>query len=121
MDQGAAWDGDAAVDRLRKWAGVDADEPKAEAWQKYEKGFAWVDSSAKDNLGSYKLPHHDVKDGELVVNFKGVAAAMAALNGARGSGMDLSDADKSAVHAHLASHYKQFDQPVPELKAAKCG
>jgi len=44
-----------------------------------------------------------------------VYAAMAALLGARG-GVILPSADKQGVYNHLASHYKQFDKEVPELK-----
>jgi hypothetical protein len=107
-DKSTAWDADAARGRLKEWAGDDL--------RKYRRGFAYVDGKG-DNVGDYKLPHHDVRDGTLVVVFKGVAAAMGALNGARG-GMSLPDADKKLVYAHLARHYKDFGEQPPELKEA---
>lgn len=107
-DEAQAWDSGAAVGRLRSWAGVDGEAPD---WAKFAKGFAWTDPGA-DNLGGFKLPHHDVQDGQLVTVWTGVAAAMGALRGARG-GVQLPDADRAAVEAHLVAHYQQFGKPVP--------
>lgn len=64
-------------------------------------------------LKSIKLPHHQA-DGLNAV-WKGVAAAMGALLGARG-GVSIPDADRQGVYGHLAKHYKQFDKEVPEFK-----
>jgi HK97 family phage prohead protease len=74
---------------------------------------AWFDSENADNKGAYKLPHHK-SDGQKAV-FRGVAAAMGALLGARG-GVDIPDSDKRGVYNHLAKHYKQFDKEAPDFK-----
>ena len=83
-----------------------------------KKMHAWVDSGADgydpEERQWYKLPHHK-GDGNQAVVWKGVAAAMAALLGARG-GVDIPDADKKGVYNHLVKHYKQFDKEVPELR-----
>lgn len=104
-----AWDGDAAKGRLQKWA-AKADGKIDPA--KYRKGFAWVDESDPTLLGSYKLPHHDIKDGKLVTNLKGVHAAAAAVQGARG-GVDIPDSDMPDVKSHLGKHYKQAGDTPP--------
>jgi HK97 family phage prohead protease len=74
----------------------------------------WYNAEEPEVKSSYKLPHHKA-DGMKAV-WKGVAAAMAALLGARG-GVDIPEKDKQAVYNHLAKHYKQFDKEVPELKS----
>jgi len=74
---------------------------------------AWYDSEKPDIKQSYKLPHHKAKGHKAV--WRGVAAAMAALLGARG-GVNIPDADRKGVYNHLAKHYKQFDKEVPEFR-----
>lgn len=108
------WDADAAIARIRKWASSDGSGEKDKIdWKKYRQAFAWYDANEPENFGSYKLPHHDIIDGDFVVVWRGVAAAMAALKGARG-GVDIPQDDYDAVYKHLAVHYKQFDKPLPE-------
>jgi len=106
------WDGDAAKERIRGWAG--GPEKEKIDWNKYAKAFAWVDPKHKDDFSGYKLPHHDVVDGELKVVWRGVVAAMQALLGARG-GVDIPESDREAVYRHLANHYRQFDEEPPAL------
>ena len=58
------WDGSAARSRLAKWASSDGSGDKDKIdWTKFAKGFFWFDSSAPNDLGSYKLPFVDVVDG----------------------------------------------------------
>ncbi len=110
------WDKNAAIARLRKWASSDGSGDKDKIdWNKYAKGFAWYDSNDRENFGAYKLPHHDVVDGRLVTVWEGVAAAMAALRGARG-GVDIPQSDRPAVYRHLARHYRQFGREPPGEK-----
>jgi HK97 family phage prohead protease len=73
----------------------------------------WFNSAEPDNKGSYKLPHHKAEDHKAV--WRGVAAAMAALLGARG-GVDIPEEDRKGVYNHLKKHYVQFDKPVPDYK-----
>jgi HK97 family phage major capsid protein len=108
-----SWDGAAAVERLRKWASSDGSGTKAKIdWEKYRKGFAWYDPENAENFEGYKVAHHDVADGSLVVAWKGVVAAAAVCMGARG-GVDLPSGDMPAVKSHLGKHYGQFDQTAP--------
>lgn len=105
------WDADAAIKRLREWAGVDAEKPTAAAWRKYATAFALVDGP-DDALGSYKLPHHDIRNGRFVVVKRGVYAAAAALQGARG-GVSAPAAEIAAAKRHIAQHYRQWDERAP--------
>jgi hypothetical protein len=73
---------------------------------------AWF-AGEGDKKGDYKLPHHKA-DGYATV-WRGVAAAMGALLGARG-GVQIPDSDKRGVYGHLAKHYAQFDKEPPEFK-----
>jgi len=73
----------------------------------------WFDSENPDIKGAYKLPHHKAK-GHAVV-WRGVAAAMGALLGARG-GVAVPAGDKKGIYGHLIKHYKQFDKEPPEFR-----
>lgn len=95
--------------------------PEGEAWsgprqvaaadvQKLFHMCAWYDTADKENKGAYKLPHHEA-DGNTLV-WRGVAAAMAALMGARG-GVDMPSGQRRGVYNHLAKHYRDFDKEPP--------
>lgn len=73
---------------------------------------AWVDSENRDLKTAYKLPHHKASHN---VVWKGVAAAMAALLGARG-GVDIPESDRKGVYNHLVKHYAQFEKEPPDFK-----
>lgn len=75
---------------------------------------AWYNSAAPDAKGSYKLPHHKAAGGHVCV-WRAVAAAMAALLGARG-GVAIPAADKKGVYNHLVKHYAQYDKEPPEFR-----
>lgn len=114
-DDSDAWDGAGARKRLAEWASSDGSGDKNKMdWAKYRRGFAWYDSANAEDFGSYKLPHHDIKDGKFVVVWGGVRAAMSALLGGRG-GADIPEADRKAVYNHLAAEYKLFDKEPPEF------
>ena len=82
-DRDREWDGDAAEKRVRKWAGAE-DEPN----QKYRDAHVWYDGDKKDNFTAYKLLIADVVGGKLEAVPRGVMAAGAIMEGARG-GIDL--------------------------------
>ena len=110
---GDAWDGSAAEGRVRSWAS----QGDTTDWGKYRRAFAWYNSKDPNMFGAYKLIHHDLRDGKLVVHRKGVIAAMEAMMGGRG-GVDLPKEDREPVYRHLARHYEQFKMEPPELKEA---
>lgn len=111
-----AWDADAAVARIRKWASSDGSGDKDKIdWAKYRQAFAWYDENDPENFGSYKLPHHDVVDGKFVAVWRGVVAAMAALFGARG-GVDIPGSDRKGVYNHIAKHYRDAGREPPEFR-----
>lgn len=116
VDEGASWDGTAAVKRLRAWAGgPDADDID---FKKLARGFAWrePDAIAERKLTGFKLPHHDVVDGELKHHLRGARAAMGALLGARG-GVDIPDGEREGVFDHLAREIRRFpDKEPPEFR-----
>jgi len=74
---------------------------------------AWYDEENPDIKSSYKLPHHKAEGHACV--WRAVAAAMAALFGARG-GVDIPDSDRKAVYNHLARHYEDFGKEPPDFK-----
>ncbi len=106
------WDGTDKMNRIideRGWDGVAL-------------AHAWHDSSEDPEhdppreKGAYKLPHHELLDGELRVVWRGVVAAMTVVNGARG-GVDIPDSDRRKVYDHLAEHYAEFDEDPPDYQA----
>lgn len=89
-------------------------------WATVARTHAWYDPGEDPEhdpphkKGAYKLPHHEVIDGRLRVVWRGVVAAMAVVNGARG-GVDMPAKDRRAVYEHLAGHYHQFEEEPPPL------
>jgi hypothetical protein len=106
-DRDRKWDGDAAEKRVRKWAGAE-EEPNA----KYRDAHVWYDSDKKDNYTSYKLLIADVVDEKLEVVPRGVMAAGAVMDGARG-GIDLPKDDIERVKSHLAKYYEKMGEEPP--------
>lgn len=103
------WDGTDKMDRIireRGWDGVEL----AHAWHDPDED---PEHDPPQQKGAYKLPHHELIDGELRVVWRGVVAAMTVVNGARG-GVDIPDADRRRVYDHLAAHYREFDEEPPE-------
>lgn len=108
-DEGRAWDGNAAVNRVREWAGGDKDNID---WNKYRKAFLWYDSENAENFGAYKLPIADVIDGRLTAVPRGIMAAAAAIQGARG-GVNIPDSDIPAIKRHLERYYAKMGKEPP--------
>lgn len=111
-----AWDGGAAVGRLRDWAG--GPDKDTIDWGKYKVGFAWVEPAGDEGykFGDFHLPFADVIDGEPHAVFKGCAAVVGALNGARGE-MDIPEEDREKAYNLMARYYEAFDEDVPALKS----
>lgn len=106
-DRDRKWDGDAAEKRVRKWAGAE-DAPN----QKYRDAHVWYDGDKKDNFTGYKLLIADVIGGTLKAVPRGVMAAGAIMDGARG-GIDVPHSDIDRVKSHLAKYYKKMDESPP--------
>jgi len=64
-----------------------------------------------ENKTSYKLPHHKAS-GEHACVWRAVAAAAAALMGARG-GVDAPPASIAGAKTHIGKHYQDFDKGEP--------
>jgi hypothetical protein len=73
------------------------------------------DEGDPEAKSSYKLPHHQ-KDGTVV--WTGVAAAMAALMGARG-GVNVPNESRRGIYNHLKRHYEQFRKEPPEFRTVE--
>ena len=106
-DRDREWDADAADKRVRRWAGAE-DGPNS----KYRDAHVWYDADQKEEFGSYKLLIADVVDGGLSAVPRGVMAAAAVMQGARG-GVDLPDNDIDRVKSHLAKYYDKMDDTAP--------
>ena len=113
---------DKAVIPYKKYPLADEDvdwdagaEVKAASVEDLKKMCAWYDADNSDVKGSYKLPHHTVSGYKTV--WRGCAAAMAAMMGARG-GVDIPEADRQGVYNHLVKHYKDFDKEPPMMRQA---
>jgi hypothetical protein len=101
------WDGDAAETHVREWADA-GDEPNPE----YRDAHVWYDADKKNNFTAYKLLIADVIDGKLKAVPRGVMAAGAIMDGARG-GIDLPKDDIERVKSHLAKYYKKMGDTAP--------
>lgn len=106
-DRDRKWDGDAAEKRVRKWAGAE-DAPN----QKYRDAHVWFDGEKKGNFTAYKLLIADVIGGDLKAVPRGVMAAGAIMDGARG-GIDLPKTDVDRVKSHLAKYYTKMGERPP--------
>ena len=109
------WDWDTDAQDAVLYEGRDEDDPD---WERYAKAHTWMDPDADpETKEAYKLPKAMMMDGDLHVVFRGVVAAMAALNGARG-GVDIPEEDRQGVYDHLVRCYEKFDRDPPELRHA---
>lgn len=104
------WDADAAVSRVRQWAG--GPDKESINWSKYRQAFFWYDESNPENFGSYKLPFADVIDGRLMAIPRAIFAAAAAIQGARG-GVSIPSEDVDAVKRRIAAYYRKMDETPP--------
>jgi|GEM_PF-1480392 len=112
-DESRPWDKTAAINRVRKWASKDGSGDKDKIdWAKYRKAFFWYDENDPENFSSYKLPFADVIDGKLYAIPRGIMAAAAAIQGARG-GVDIPEKDKEAIKRKIATYYKKMGRTPP--------
>jgi len=110
-DRGRPWDGAAAENRVRQWAGGGSSIADMD-WTRYRKAFLWYDSAAPENVTSYKLGIADIVNGELTAIPRGIFAAAGVLLGARG-GVDIPEEDKRRAISHLERYYSKMDMDSP--------
>ena len=100
------WDGDAATGRVFEWADGDTG--------KLSQAYAYRDDEADPaTKAAYKLGYADVIDGRLTIVPRGVFAAEAAVNGARG-GVDIPADQLAGVKERLASVRAHVDEVTGE-------
>lgn len=75
--------------------------------------FAWAEAVPPTAFGQLKLPHHNPETAN--VNLRGINAALAALNGARG-GVDIPSEDRKPANSHLNVHRRAFGLDPIELR-----
>lgn len=107
------WAGDAARQQMRERA---TDAEGNVDWDKYGEGFFYCDESDPEKAASYKLPFATVIDGALAAVPRGIYAAAAAMQGARG-GVDLPDEDREAVKEKIMEYYLRLDREPPFIKS----
>ena len=112
-DEDRDWDAAKAEKSVRDWASTD-DEID---WKKYKKAFVWRDEENAEKISGYKLPFAEVIDGKLLAVWRGIAAGMAVILGARG-GVDIPEEDRKKAYNFLSGYYKKFDKPIPDYKEA---
>ncbi len=96
------WDGDGAESRVFAWADGDT--------SKLSQAFAYRNDEADPTTqAAYKLGYADMVDGTLTIIPKGVFAAEAAVNGARG-GVDIPSNEVDEVKAKLAAVRAHVDE-----------
>lgn len=101
-DRGHPWDGDAATSRVFDWADGDVD--------KIAQAYAYRNDDANpETKAAWKLGYADVVDGRLTIIPRGVFAAEAAANGARG-GADIPSDQIGGVRERLASVRAHVDE-----------
>ena len=81
-------------------------------WDAYRKAHFWYDSDNAETKVGYKLPFAKLINGSLVAFPRGIIAAAAAIQGARG-GVDIPSKDVEAVQAHIARYYKKMEMETP--------
>lgn len=102
-----AWSGSKAREDIKRLTGSE-DSPSSS----FKNAFFWYDASNADNFTAYKMPFVADVGGSLKIIPKGVFAAAAAVQGARG-GLNIPASDMSAVKAKIEKCYSKMDKPSP--------
>lgn len=89
-------------------------------WKRYGRAHFYTDPEKAESKAGYKLPFAKMMDGTLTAVWRGVSAAMAALNGARG-GVDIPEDEREAVYQRVVRYYERFDKEAPELQRSAPG
>lgn len=85
-------------------------------WERYKKAHLYAVEGEEEKKSGYKLPVAKMIDGDLKLVYRGVIAAMSALNGARG-GVDVPDEQRSEIYKNIQRYYTMFDKEAPPLRS----
>lgn len=97
-----------------RWEDLDAAEQR-----RISAHFAWAPTLPPERFSDLKLGHHQPsKRGVGTSVWRGVAAAMGALLGARG-GVEIPDEQRRSVYNHLAKEYAVHEKEPPDFKLAE--
>lgn len=112
-DRGRAWDGAGARKRVAAWAKGDGDKIDP---AKMAQAFLWRDNDADATaVTAYRFGVADVINGRLTLVPRGVFAAAAALQGARG-GTTVPEADQARMRSKINAMYRRmreaWDEPT---------
>jgi hypothetical protein len=111
-DEGRAWDGSAAANRVFSWATSDGETD----WSRYARAFLRKDDDANpETKGAYGFGIADVIGGTLTIVPRGVFAAAAAVQGAR-TGESPEDAE--GMRRVLSGIYRRLDRTPPWAEAS---
>ena len=89
-----------------------------EDWDRYATAHLYVDLDKQETKSGYKLPVAKMIDGKLTIVYRGVVAAMSALNGARG-GVDIPKDERSKIYETIKKYYEMFDKEAPPLRSVE--
>lgn len=106
----AAWSWNAAA--ANEILGVGGADDEGADWARLAKAVFWRDASEPEKRESYKLPFARMMDGKLKAVWRGVAAANAAIHGARG-GVNIPASDRGAVLVRVRRLYERFGKEWP--------
>lgn len=102
-ERDSEWDAKAAEARVRAYA-TSGDSVN---FEKYGEAFFYVDESAPDKFGSYKLQFADVIGQTLTAMPRGLFAVAGVLAGARG-GVDIPADEQDAIKAKVSEYYDKM-------------
>ncbi len=102
------WDGDAASERVFRWAGWE-DKPRP---SQARRAFFAYDDGEPENKTAYKLPFADIIQGELRAVPRAIFAVAQVLEGARG-GVELPESVQNSIRRTVAAYYREMGEEPP--------
>ena len=85
-------------------------------WANYKRAHLYFDPDKERTKAGYKLPIAKMYNGKLSVFFRGIKAAMGAVNGARG-GVEIPEADRKGVYNVIQKYYDKFGEVAPPMRS----
>ena len=107
----------APIDTAWGWENGEKDKVLEKGWGTYKRAHLWFDPNKKESLSSYRLPIARLVDGDLKVVFRGVAAAMGAINGnKKQSTQGITSEEREKIYNVLKKYYESFSKEPPPLR-----